>query len=129
MTLILSFLQQYFAKLSERTVAYINVDIAVFGKMFHLHCPSGEMKIYFLANSQFTTSCCKLGLLLIFFLILIAFETPNYCRNVLKKLPIRVVKVKSTARGVQGDQLQTMVTMFDYNTKEDHFVYHCFNMM
>lgn len=31
-TLILSFLQQYFTKLSERTVAYINVDIAVFGK-------------------------------------------------------------------------------------------------
>lgn len=40
MTLILFFfLQQYFAKLSERTVAYINVDIAVFGKKFHL---SGE---------------------------------------------------------------------------------------
>lgn len=37
MTLILSFLQQYFTKLSERTVAYINVDIAVFGKKFHLH--------------------------------------------------------------------------------------------
>lgn len=32
MTYILSFLQQYFTKLSERTVAYINVDIAVFGK-------------------------------------------------------------------------------------------------
>lgn len=31
-TLFLSFLQQYIAKLSERTVAYINVDIAVFGK-------------------------------------------------------------------------------------------------
>lgn len=29
---IFSCLQQYFTKLSERTVAYINVDIAVFGK-------------------------------------------------------------------------------------------------
>lgn len=36
MTLIFSFLQQYFTKLSERTVAYINVDIAVFGKELHL---------------------------------------------------------------------------------------------
>lgn len=27
-----SFPQQYFTKLSERTIAYINVDIAVFGK-------------------------------------------------------------------------------------------------
>ena len=36
MTFILSFLQQYFTKLSERTVAYINVDIAVFGKKLFL---------------------------------------------------------------------------------------------
>uniref|UniRef100_A0AAQ6A315 Aminopeptidase NAALADL1 n=1 Tax=Amphiprion ocellaris TaxID=80972 RepID=A0AAQ6A315_AMPOC len=28
--------EQYFAKLSERTIAYINVDIAVFGKKLHM---------------------------------------------------------------------------------------------
>jgi len=37
MTLVLFFCQQYFTKLSERTVAYINVDIAVFGKKLLLH--------------------------------------------------------------------------------------------
>lgn len=41
MTLILSFLQQYFTKLSERTVAYINVDISVYGKKLHLYYLSG----------------------------------------------------------------------------------------
>lgn len=29
-------MQQYLPKLSQRTVAYINVDIAVFGKTFYL---------------------------------------------------------------------------------------------
>lgn len=33
--LFLFLLQQYFAALSERSVAYINVDIAVFGKKLH----------------------------------------------------------------------------------------------
>lgn len=31
-------MQQYLPKLSQRTVAYINVDIAVFGKKSCLHC-------------------------------------------------------------------------------------------
>ena len=31
-------MQQYLPKLSQRTVAYINVDIAVFGKKSQLHC-------------------------------------------------------------------------------------------
>ena len=34
-TLTFSLLQEYFTKLSERTIAYINVDIAVFGKKLH----------------------------------------------------------------------------------------------
>lgn len=32
----LLFMQQYLPKLSQRTVAYINVDIAVFGKTSYL---------------------------------------------------------------------------------------------
>lgn len=36
MILFVSFLQQYVAKLSGRAVAYINVDIAVFGKKLRL---------------------------------------------------------------------------------------------
>lgn len=35
LTSFLFLLQQYFAALSERSVAYINVDIAVFGKKPH----------------------------------------------------------------------------------------------
>uniref|UniRef100_A0A8D3DI66 Aminopeptidase NAALADL1 n=1 Tax=Scophthalmus maximus TaxID=52904 RepID=A0A8D3DI66_SCOMX len=38
--------EQYFAKLSERTVAYVNVDIAVFGKWLHLRMTKNPLVGY-----------------------------------------------------------------------------------
>lgn len=43
MTTLLS-LQQYLPKLSQRTVAYINVDIAVFGETFSSLLLTARMK-------------------------------------------------------------------------------------